>query len=105
MLPGLYLQVPERIDYVLTTLGVATCTVTLRQDPNGRSYSDHFAVQAELQLPLGSASGGGGGGSAANLAHGAGAAAAAEQAGAVPLVARGAAAEEVYEQSLQVGGA
>ncbi|KAF5842564.1 Endonuclease/exonuclease/phosphatase [Dunaliella salina] len=43
-------QVPERIDYVLTNLTPVCCEVTLKTCPKGFSYSDHFGVQAHLQL-------------------------------------------------------
>eukprot|EP00197_Chlamydomonas_leiostraca_P002447 CAMPEP_0202859754 /NCGR_PEP_ID=MMETSP1391-20130828/1736_1 /ASSEMBLY_ACC=CAM_ASM_000867 /TAXON_ID=1034604 /ORGANISM="Chlamydomonas leiostraca, Strain SAG 11-49" /LENGTH=527 /DNA_ID=CAMNT_0049538823 /DNA_START=99 /DNA_END=1682 /DNA_ORIENTATION=+ len=42
-------QVPERIDYVLTTLRPVDCRVALKLSPAGCSYSDHFAVQARLE--------------------------------------------------------
>ncbi|PNW79113.1 hypothetical protein CHLRE_09g401145v5 [Chlamydomonas reinhardtii] len=44
-------QPPERIDYVLTTLGVAACDIKLEHTSEGHSYSDHVAVRAQLRLP------------------------------------------------------
>ncbi|KAG2429655.1 hypothetical protein HYH02_013994 [Chlamydomonas schloesseri] len=44
-------QPPERIDYVLTTFGVAGCDIKLEHTPGGHSYSDHVAVRAQLRLP------------------------------------------------------
>ncbi|KAG2429617.1 hypothetical protein HXX76_010849 [Chlamydomonas incerta] len=44
-------QPPERIDYVLTTFGVAGCDIQLEHTPEGHSYSDHVAVRALLRLP------------------------------------------------------
>ncbi|GAX73341.1 hypothetical protein CEUSTIGMA_g794.t1 [Chlamydomonas eustigma] len=41
-------QVPERIDYVLSTLKPVMCRVCLQRSPLGISYSDHFAVQTVL---------------------------------------------------------
>jgi len=43
-------QVPERIDYVLTNLTPVCCEVTLKTCPRGFSFSDHFGVEAQLQL-------------------------------------------------------
>lgn len=46
-------QVPERIDYLLSTLEPSSSSVTLKKVPNlpyHLSYSDHFAVQATFSL-------------------------------------------------------
>lgn len=51
-----YKQVPERIDYILSSLPVVRSDVALKRTPAGVSYSDHFAVRAVL-VPLGSAVG------------------------------------------------
>lgn len=44
-------QVPQRIDYVLSTLPAQECQLALTHTPAGFSFSDHFAVQATLALP------------------------------------------------------
>ncbi|KXZ48237.1 hypothetical protein GPECTOR_29g18 [Gonium pectorale] len=44
-------QVPERIDYVLTSLKVSGCQLALKRTPDGYSFSDHFAVHTRLTLP------------------------------------------------------
>mmetsp|Transcript_22485 Transcript_22485/g.39883 ORF Transcript_22485/g.39883 Transcript_22485/m.39883 type:complete len:541 (-) Transcript_22485:155-1777(-) len=44
-------QIPERIDYVWTTLDIETCHTALHLTPLGFSYSDHFAVDATVRIP------------------------------------------------------
>lgn len=43
-------QIPERIDYVLSSFECTRCEITLQMTPGGFSYSDHFAIHARLDL-------------------------------------------------------
>lgn len=44
-------QVPQRIDYVWSSLAATGCEVALTVDPRGVSYSDHCAVRSCLLVP------------------------------------------------------
>lgn len=61
-------QVPERIDYVWSTLGARAAALDLARVPEaggGHSFSDHLAVRACLALEKGGAAAGGATGAAA----------------------------------------
>lgn len=44
-------QIPERIDFVYSTLRPLSCKLQLARTPAGHSYSDHLAVCAQLAWP------------------------------------------------------